>query len=213
MPARDPEVAVCILAGIWNLQQRVDVADLKKYLLFKRSRLASIRQPLWRLRSFDPIETTVAVLLLMVLYFVAVKNYAVDSVLSRVAVTEVQSTSQAERICVQEHWAVSGEFPSASDCVRTSNPKRAFGHYVTDIKATSSGPAFVYTVVVPWHSGNRQIGIWLSAGPGEWPATFSWRCGTISVAPGMRPLSTDATLAPWESLPTGCRGAKPNVAL
>lgn len=142
------------------------------------------RRPKWGMGPSDPIESVVAVLILVVLNVLALEDYDIRTLTTPVAAVEVLYLSASQRICMHESWAVNGECPAVADCVQNSTPGSHVGIHVSSVSAPLAEPSFAYAVSPTGDaSGRRQIGIWLSAAVGSWPTTFAWHCGGTPVAP------------------------------
>jgi hypothetical protein len=164
-----------------------------------RKRLAS---PVWQMTPWDLAELIASVTLVILLNLIAVFAYRFPMLESRVRFTEALNVSSWQKVCVQEAWALSGEFPPSERC---KLPDSAWKMAVREVPTPVDGPAFVYRLNHQ-ERGSRQLGIWLSAGVGPTPATLAWHCGPSPMPAGMRALAPDLTTLEPTELPGSCRG-------
>jgi len=175
-----------------------------------------IRTPAWQAWSVDTLELIFVFMLLGLLYGLAARLYGASTLAARSAAVEALALSVSQKLCMQESWAVAGRFPAASDCIDGA-PRapgaRASGNYVSAVVAPGAAPSFEYLFgkQLPMLDG-KHLDVWLTAGPGEFPATWSWRCGPVLPAPGMSALGSDHTTLPALALPSPCRAAIHHVS-
>ncbi len=171
-----------------------------------RSVRKRIRIPSWQLGPWDHVEVLLALSFVFLLNLLALNTYRVPDLLRRIGLSDVFTLSLNQQLCLHESWAVRGEFPSPRACAQLNGPGTLGSTRVRGIFTPVDAPAFAYEFDrTSAGEGPDRIGLWLSAGPGPWPATFAWHCGSTPAAPGMHALGPDLSTIRLADRPSGCR--------
>jgi hypothetical protein len=169
-----------------------------------------IRRPPWQSSYHDLLETIFVFTVLAILYGLAPRFYGVPALSARAAAVEALGLSVSQQVCMQEGWAVAGRFPAPAACIDTNPKAHPPGSFVTAVVAPGSAPSFQYIFGSRMPVLNRkQLAIWAAAGPGEFPATWIWRCGPAD--PGLGVAGLDRSTIPAALLPSACRAVVVHV--
>jgi hypothetical protein len=173
----------------------------------------AVRRPAWQKSYHDVLETIFVSMVLVALYGLAPRLYGTVMLNARAASVEALALAATQELCVQESWAVTGRLPAPASCIDATPDARPPGRFVSAISAPDPTPSFQYQFGTRMPAlAHQHLDVWLAEGPGEFPATWAWRCGPALPAPGMHAVGTDHTSIPAGELPASCRALGDHVA-